>query len=78
MADPLAEEPVPNLPGEHAGALRLVLRDLFHHGGRGDARLGAADLARLDGSGLIVPADNTVCQWTGGCTHISKPIVTRC
>ena len=72
MADPLAEEPVPNLPGEHAGALRLVLRDLFHHGGRGDARLGAADLARLDGAGLIVPADNTVCQWPGGCTHISQ------
>ena len=57
VADALAEEPVPDLPGEHARALRLVLRDLFDDGWCGDARLGATDLPRLDRSRLIVPAD---------------------
>ena len=39
MADPLAQEAVPDLPREDAGALRLVLRDLFDHGGRRDSWL---------------------------------------
>ena len=65
MADALAQEAVPDLPREDARALGLVLRDLFDHGGRGDSRLRAADLARLDATRLVVPADkdNVSVKW---------------
>ena len=55
VADRLSEEPVPDLPGEDARALRLVLSDLFHHGRGGDPGLGAADLPGLDRTSLVIP-----------------------
>ena len=39
VADSFTEEAVPDLPGEDARALGLVLRDLFDHGGCRDSWL---------------------------------------
>lgn len=55
-ADPLTQQTISDLPGEDRGALPLVLRDLADHLRGGHARLGAADCARPDGPGLVVPA----------------------
>ena len=54
IADSLREEPVPDLPGEDAGALPLVVRHLVDHAGGRHPGLGAADGAGLDGAGLII------------------------
>ena len=48
IADPLRQQPVPDLPGEDAGALPLVLGDLPHHAGGRHPGLGAADCSRFD------------------------------
>ena len=48
VADSLAEEAVPDLPGEDAGTLSLVLRYLPHHAWRGHPRLGPPDGSGLD------------------------------
>ena len=62
VSDALGEEPVPDLPGEDGGALALIVRDLGHDGRRRHAGLRAADRARLDRPGLIVPAIRVRCK----------------
>ena len=54
VTDSLREESVPDLPGEDAGALSLVLRDLPHHAGGRHPRLGPTDGPGLDRAGLVV------------------------
>ena len=54
IAHSFREQPVPDLPGEDAGALPLVLRYLPHHSRRGHTGLGAADCSRFDWSGLVI------------------------
>ena len=61
VGDSLGEEPVADLPGEDGGALALVVGDLGDDGRRGHAGLRAADRARLDRPGLIVPVTREVC-----------------
>ena len=64
IADSLREQPVPDLPGEDAGTLPLVLRDLPHHSRRGHPGLGAADSSGLDGASLVISEQGgvIVCQ----------------
>ena len=54
IADPLWEQPVPDLPGEDAGALPLVVADLVHHPGGRHPGLGASDGAGLDWACLVI------------------------
>ena len=54
--DPLRQQSVPDLPGEHGGVLLLVVADGVHHVGSGHLRLAAAydpgfEVARLVVSG---------------------------
>lgn len=56
VTDALCQEPVPDLPGEHSRVLSLVFSNLVHNFGRCHFGLGAADHARLDAAGLVVPA----------------------
>ena len=55
IADSLREQPVPDLPGEDARALALVVRHLVHHPGGRHTGLGAANGARLNRPGLVIP-----------------------
>ena len=55
VADSLAEETVPDLPGEDAGTLPLVVGDLVHHARGRHARLRTADGTRLDRARLVIP-----------------------
>ena len=48
IADSFREQPVPDLPGEDAGTLPLVLRYLSHHSGRGHTGFGPPDCSRFD------------------------------
>ena len=63
IADSLREQPVPDLPGEDARALALVVRHLVHHPGGRHAGLGAADGARLDRPGLVIPGGGSLMSW---------------
>ena len=54
LTDVIADEPVPDLPGEDGRRLELVLAHAVHHRERRHARLGAADRLRPDGAGLVV------------------------
>ena len=58
VADSLAEEAVPDLPGEDAGTLPLVVRDLVHHARGRHARLRPADGTRLDRARLVIPTND--------------------
>ena len=58
-ADAVREEPIPDLPGKDGGALPLILGDALHHVGGGHPRLGAADGAGLDRTGLVVPGQES-------------------
>ena len=58
VADSLAEETVPDLPGEDAGTLPLVVGDLVHHARRRHARLRTADGTRLDRARLVIPTED--------------------
>ena len=58
VADSLAEETVPDLPGEDAGTLPLVVGDLVHHARGRHARLRTADGTRLDRARLVIPTDD--------------------
>ena len=60
VTEPLADQPLPDLPAEDAGVVPLVLLDLALHLGRGHARLAAADHPGPDASGLLVPGGNCV------------------
>ena len=51
VADPLRQEPVPDLPGEHGGVLLLVLSD-----GVDNRRRGHLGLAATNHPGLEVPS----------------------
>ncbi len=53
-ADPLREEPVTDLPGEHGRVFLFVHRDGVHHVRGGHLRFGAADHARFDRTCFIV------------------------
>ena len=48
IAAALRQQPVPDLPGEDAGALPLVVADLVNHRGGRHPGLRAADGARLN------------------------------
>jgi hypothetical protein len=58
VADALGQKPVPDLPREDAGILLLEVADEADHLGRRDARRAAADGARKDGPGLVVPGQD--------------------
>jgi len=55
VADAVGQQPIPNLPREDARVLELQLLDVLHDFRRGNARLAAADCARQDAAGLVVP-----------------------
>ena len=55
VADPLGQQPVADLPGEHSGILPLVVGDLLHHLGRCHLGLRATDHPWFDTTCLIVP-----------------------
>lgn len=54
VADPVGQQPVPDLPGKNPGVSLLVRPYVLHHGGGGDPRLAASDGPREDGAGLVV------------------------
>ena len=56
VADPLRQQPVPDLPGEHGGVLLLVLTDGIHYGRRGHLGFAAAYNSGFIVSGFIIPA----------------------
>ena len=56
-ADPVREEPVPDLPGEDGRTLALVVGDPRDHARGRHAGLRAADRSGLDRPGLIVSAN---------------------
>lgn len=58
VADPLCQQPVPDLPGKHGGVLPLVLGDLVHHFGGRHFGLGAPNHPGLDAARLVVPAQD--------------------
>jgi hypothetical protein len=66
VADCLAEQPVPDLPGEDRGALPLVVGHLVHDARRRHAWLRAADCPRFYRPGLIVSGQ-------GPSSHFKKP-----
>ena len=53
-ADPLSEESVSDLPGEHRRVLLLVLADSVHHMWGGHLRLAPPDHPRLEVARLII------------------------
>ena len=55
-ADPLSEESVSDLPGEHRRVLLLVLADRVHHVGGRHLRLAAPYHTRLEVARLVEPA----------------------
>ena len=56
VADPLRQQPVSDLPGEHGGVLLLVFTDGVHHGRRGNLGLAAAYDSGFIVSSLVIPA----------------------
>ena len=60
IADSLRQQPVPDLPGEDAGALALVVWHLVDHARGRHAGLGAADGAGLDRPGLVISVQKKV------------------
>ena len=57
VADAVLEEAVPDLPGEDARVLLLVVFYLEHHFGGGHFRLAATYHPRLDRPSLVVPEE---------------------
>jgi len=55
VANAVGQQSVPNLPREDPRILQLQLLDVLHDFRCGNARLAAADCARQDAAGLIVP-----------------------
>lgn len=53
-ADAVLQQSVADLPRKDARTLALVVRDLVHHLGGGDARLRAADRARTNAARFVV------------------------
>ena len=64
-ADSLPEQPLPNLPGEDGGAVRLVLLDGHHHAVGRNPRLGAADSLGPDRTSLVIPAHSIFDNFLG-------------
>ena len=62
VTDSLREEPVPDLPGEDAGALALVVGHLVDHARGRHPGLGAADGAGLDRPGLVISNAEESCK----------------
>ena len=62
IADPLRQQPVPDLPSEDAGALALVVGHLVDHARGRHPGLGAADGAGLDRSGLVISNAEESCN----------------
>ena len=56
VADPLRQQPVSDLPGEHGWVLLLVFTDGVHHGRGGHLGLAAAYDSGFVVSSLIIPA----------------------
>ena len=56
VADPLGEQPVPDLPGKHGGVLLLVLADGVHNGRGGHLGLATSDNTRLEVPRLVISA----------------------
>ena len=56
VADPLSQQPVSDLPGEHGGVLLLVFTDGIHYRRRGHLGLAAAYNSGFVISSFIIPA----------------------
>lgn len=54
-AHPFGQQPVPDLPSEDGRTLALVVGDLVHHAIGGHARFRAANGARFDRTGFVIP-----------------------
>ncbi len=54
VTHPVRQQPVPDLPGEDARVVVLVIPDALHHGGGGDPGFAAANGSGQDGAGLAV------------------------
>lgn len=58
VTHPVRQQPVPDLPGEDARVVLLVVPDALHHGRCGDPGLAAADGSGQDGAGVVVPGQD--------------------
>ena len=57
VADPLRQQPVPDLPGEHGGVLLLVVADGVNNVGSGHLGLAAADDPGFEVASLVVSGE---------------------
>ena len=57
VTDPLRQQSVADLPGEHGGVLLLVFTDGVHYGRRGHLGLAAAYDSRLEVASLVISGE---------------------
>jgi len=71
VADGVRQKSVADLPSKHRGVLPLILADRLDDPRRRDLGLAAADHARFDRAGLVVPAEHTTQMRDTGARHHS-------
>ena len=64
VADPLRQQPVSDLPGEHGGVLLLVFTDGINYRRRGHLGFAAAYNSGFIVSGFIIPAVKQMLRFT--------------
>ena len=57
VADPLRQQPVSDLPGEHGGVIFLVLRNGLHYARRGYLGFAPSNDARLEVACLVISGE---------------------